>query len=51
MTHNIRGWEAQLEQTHVHFICHLLCGFKKRKKKYEYVHVVYKMLLINKGPF
>jgi hypothetical protein len=49
MAHNISGWEPQLEQTHVHFICHLLCGFWE--KKHEYVHVVYKMLLINRAPF
>jgi hypothetical protein len=29
--------------------CHLLCGFWE--KKHEYVHVVYKMLLINRAPF
>jgi hypothetical protein len=49
MAHNISGWEPQLEQTHVHFICHLLCGFWG--KKHEYVHVVYKMLLINRALF
>lgn len=50
MAHNISGWESQLEQMHVHFICHLLWGFMREKKKHEYVHVVSKMLLINRGP-
>lgn len=42
MAHNISGWEAQSKQKHVQLICHLLCGFRK-KKTHEHVHLEYKL--------